>query len=69
MGGRVELLDQNELMKVKIAKAQADKIPYMVVMGDAEVNSNTISLRERSEGDLGTKDRKVLLDIIRDAAL
>ncbi len=69
VGGRVELLDQNEPMKVKIAKAQADKIPYMVVMGDAEVNSNTISLRERSEGDLGTKDRKVLLDIIRDAAL
>ncbi len=69
VGGRVELLDANEPMKVKIAKAQADKIPYMVVIGDKEMETRTISLRERSEGDLGTKDRQVLLDIIRDAAL
>ncbi len=68
-GGRVELLDQNEPMKVKIAKAQSQKIPYMVVMGDKEVETHTISLRDRAEGDLGVQDRKVLLDKIREAAL
>ena len=33
-GGRVEVYDQNEPMRVKIAKAQAQKVPYMVVLGD-----------------------------------
>ena len=36
VGGRVEVMDQNEPMKVKIAKAQSQKIPYMVVLGDKE---------------------------------
>ncbi len=69
VGGRVEIYDQNEPMKVKIAKAQSQKIPYMVVMGDKEVEEKTISLRERSEGDLGTWDRKEFIDVIRNAGL
>lgn len=68
-GGRVELYDQNEPMRVKIAKAQAEKIPYMVVIGDKEVESNTISVRDRSEGDLGTWEIEKLIDILREAAL
>ncbi len=68
-GGRVEVYDQNEPMKVKIAKAQQQKIPYMVVLGDAEVAEQTISVRDRVEGDLGTCDRREFVDKIRDAAL
>lgn len=68
-GGRVELYDQNEPMRVKIAKAQAEKIPYMIVLGDKEVESNTISVRDRSEGDLGTWDIQKLVDILKEAAL
>ena len=41
-------------MRVKIAKAQADKIPYMLVVGDKELESQTVSVRERTQGDLGT---------------
>lgn len=41
MGGRVEVMDQNEPMKVKIAKAQSQKIPYMIVMGDKEVERSS----------------------------
>ena len=37
VGGRVEIMDANEPMKVKIAKAQSQKIPYMVVLGDKEI--------------------------------
>ncbi len=69
VGGRVEVYDQNEPMKVKIAKAQQQKIPYMVIMGDAEVKEKSISVRDRSEGDLGRCDRMSFIDKIRDAAL
>ena len=67
VGGRVEVMDQNEPMKVKIAKAQSQKIPYMIVMGDKEVEEKLVSVRERSEGDLGQWDRQKFIDVIRDA--
>lgn len=69
VGGRVEVMDENEPMKVKIAKAQSDKIPYMVILGDAEVEGHTISVRDRSEGDLGTCDRREFVDKIKAATL
>ena len=69
VGGRVEVMDQNEPMKVKIAKAQSQKIPYMIVMGDKEVEEKIVSVRERSEGDLGQWDRQKFIDVIRDAAI
>lgn len=68
-GGRVEVYDQNEPMRVKIAKAQSQKIPYMVVLGDKEIENGTVSVRERHEGDLGSWDVQKLLDTIKDAAL
>jgi threonyl-tRNA synthetase len=68
-GGRVDLLDANEPMKVKIAKAQSQKIPYMVVLGDKEIEEHVVSVRERSEGDLGQWERQKFLNLIRDAAL
>ena len=68
-GGRVEVMDQNEPMKVKIAKAQSQKIHYMIVMGDKEVEEKLVSVRERSEGDLGQWDRQKFIDVIRDAAI
>lgn len=69
VGGRVEVYDQNEPMRVKIAKAQSQKIPYMVVLGDKEIENGTVSVRERHEGDLGSWDVQKLLDTIKDAAL
>jgi threonyl-tRNA synthetase len=52
---RVEVDTDNAPMRVKIAKAQADKIPYMLVVGDKELADHTVSVRERHEGDLGTQ--------------
>ena len=68
-GGRVEVYEQNEPMRVKIAKAQNEKIPYMCVVGDKELEAGTISVRERHEGDLGTWEVEQLLEIIRAASL
>lgn len=68
-GGRVEIADQNEPMKVKIAKAQSQKVPYMVVLGDKEVENGTVSVRDRAEGDLGSWERARFIELIREAAL
>ena len=69
VGGRVEVMDQNEPMKVKIAKAQSQKIPYMIVMGDKEVEEKLVSVRERSEGDLGSWPVEQLLEVISAAQI
>ena len=52
-GMRVTLDDRNEKIGYKIREAQLNKIPYMLVMGDKEVEDGTISVRKRGEGDLG----------------
>lgn len=52
-GYRIELDSRNEKMGYKIREAEVQKIPYMVIMGDSEVEANTISVRHKGEGDLG----------------
>jgi threonyl-tRNA synthetase len=53
-GLRVKLDDSSERMGYKIREAQMQKVPYMLVVGDKEVESQTVALRHRSAGDLGT---------------
>jgi threonyl-tRNA synthetase len=50
---RVEIDDRNEKIGYKIREAQLQKIPYMIIVGDKEMNENKISLRTRKGGDLG----------------
>lgn len=52
-GIRVELDDRQEKIGYKIREAQLQKIPYMLVVGDKEVNENKVSVRSRKEGDIG----------------
>jgi len=52
-GVRYEVYSDQEPMRVKIAKAQQQKVPYMLVIGDKEVDSDGVSVRDRTEGDLG----------------
>ncbi|MCX8007433.1 MAG: threonine--tRNA ligase [Coriobacteriia bacterium] len=52
-GVRVEVYAENEPMRIKIAKAQAQKVPYMLVVGDREVETDSVGVRERSAGDIG----------------
>lgn len=52
-GIRVEIDDTNERMNAKIARATAQKIPYMLVLGKKEVDDNVCAVRHRTEGDLG----------------
>lgn len=53
-GMRVTLDDRSEKVGYKIREAQLDKIPYMLVVGDKEVEEGTVSVRKRGEGDLGS---------------
>ena len=52
-GIRVELDDRNEKIGYRIREAQLQKIPYMLVVGDKEVESATVSVRARKGVDLG----------------
>ena len=52
-GLRVEVDDRSEKIGYKIRSAQLEKIPYMLVIGDKEMEAGTVSLRSRKEGDLG----------------
>ena len=54
-GIRVEVDDRNEKTGYKIREAQLQKIPYMLVVGEKEANSNTVAVRSRENGDIGTE--------------
>lgn len=50
---RCEIDERNEKIGYKIREAQLEKMPYMLVVGDKEVEANTVSVRSRKEGDKG----------------
>lgn len=52
-GVRAELDDRNESMQAKIRDATLQKVPYMAIMGDREIQGGTVSVRTRSGEDLG----------------
>jgi threonyl-tRNA synthetase len=53
-GIRVEIDLRNEKIGYKIREARLEKVPYMVVIGDKEIENNQIAVRSRKEGQLGT---------------
>ncbi len=52
---RVEVEEANETLGYKIRKAQMEKVPYMIIVGDQEMKGHTISVRSRKNGDLGAQ--------------
>jgi threonyl-tRNA synthetase len=53
-GMRVELDDRSERLNLKIREAQLQKVPYMLITGDKEADADTVSVRSRSAGDIGS---------------
>lgn len=53
-GIRVELDERNEKIGYKIRYWETQKIPYMIIVGEKEVSSNTVSIRQHKKGDLGS---------------
>ena len=60
-GIRVQLDERNEKIGYKIREAQMQKVPYMFVIGDKEVESGSLAVRKRGEGDLGLNQWMKLL--------
>ena len=69
-GLRVELDDRAEKIGYKIREAQLEKVPYMIIIGDKEVDEQMLSVRSRDLGDLGSQHvdafSQTLLEAIQD---
>ena len=63
-GMRVELDDRNEKIGYKIREARLQKTPYMLIIGDSEVEKGEVSVRRRGEdGDLGAMSAEAFIDM------
>jgi threonyl-tRNA synthetase len=65
-GLRCTIDDRAEKMGYKIRQAQLEKIPYMIIAGDSEAESKTVSVRSRRDGDLGSMSSDALLGRLLD---
>jgi threonyl-tRNA synthetase len=63
-GIRVEADLRNEKLGYKIREAQLEKIPYMLVCGENEVQNNALSVRKRGQGDLGAQSVDAVVAMI-----
>ena len=66
-GVRVEKDLRNEKIGFKIREAQLQKIPYMIVLGDKEVESSTLGVRRRRSKETRTLDLRTFLDEVNEA--
>ncbi|MCU6685751.1 threonine--tRNA ligase [Dorea acetigenes] len=64
-GVRSEIDLRNEKLGYKIREAQMEKVPYMVIVGEKEVEEGTISVRKRDEGDIGGMKAEELITRIK----
>ncbi len=61
-GIRVDVDARSEKVGYKIREGQMQKIPYLLVVGDKEVESRSVSVRKHREGDIGSRDSAEFLD-------
>ena len=61
---RVEVDARNEKIGYKIREGQMEKVPYMLVVGDKEVESRSVAVRKRGQGDIGSQSVEVLMDTV-----
>ena len=65
-GIRVELDSRQEKLGYKIREAQMSKVPYILVIGDKEIEANAVGVRARSEGDIGQISVEEFINRIED---
>ena len=66
-GIRVDIDDRNERMQAKIRAMQLKKVPFMLIVGDKELESDTASVRTRDNADLGAMPIEEVIDRITKA--
>ncbi|MGE3909627.1 MAG: threonine--tRNA ligase [Chloroflexota bacterium] len=65
IGIRAEVDTRRERMQNKIRQAEQQRVPYILVMGDRDIQGGTVSVRERGAGDLGAMERAAFLERVR----
>lgn len=68
-GLRCEVDEKAEKIGYKIRTAQLEKIPYMLVIGEKEMNAGNVSVRSRDRGDLGSMSMEQLLVLLREEGI
>jgi threonyl-tRNA synthetase len=64
---RAEIDDRNEKIGKKIRDTELMKVPYMLVVGEKEMNENKVAIRRQGKGDLGAKHvEEFLIDIVKE---
>ena len=63
---RIEIDDRSEKLGFKLREAQLEKVPYMVVVGDKDVEANAVSVRSRKAGDMGSMSVDEFVDMMVD---
>ncbi len=63
---RVEVDDRQEKIGYKIREAQLQKVPYMLVVGDKEVEANTVGVRSRKDGDIGAMSQEEFIKKVKE---
>ena len=61
---RIEIDDRSEKIGYKIREAQLEKVPYMLVIGDKDIENKTVSVRARKDGDIGAMSLEEFIDRI-----
>ncbi len=56
--------DRNEKVGRKIRDAEMKKVPFMILLGEKEVETNQLAVRKHGEGDLGTYKLEAFVDLI-----
>ena len=65
-GFRVEVDDSSNTLRYKIRGAQTEKVPYMVILGDKDMENQTVSVRHRSGEDLGAMGFDAFAALLKD---
>lgn len=68
-GMRCEIDERSEKIGYKIRTAQLERIPYMLVIGEKEVQTNSVSVRGRDSGDMGSMPVERLLKVLREEGI
>ncbi len=61
---RVKVFNESETISKKIRQGEIEKIPYLLIVGEKEKNSKTVSVRKRGKGDIGVKTIEEFKNII-----
>jgi len=65
LGFRIQLKDENETVSKKIREGEIQKIPYLLVVGDKEMKSKSVRVRQRGKGDVGEMKLNKFLEKVK----